>query len=118
MKNVFILFLLLMSVKSVSQNDFNKLNSNGQKQGIWKGFYEESKRLRYEGMFENGNGVGLFSFYDDTKAQSVIATRNFNTLDHSAYTIFYDQKKNVVSEGNVVNNFMKENGNITMKPQK
>ena len=103
MKNVFILFLFLMSVKSVSQNDFNKLNSNGQKQGIWKGFYEESKRLRYEGMFENGNEVGLFSFYDDTKAQSVIATRNFNTLDHSAYTIFYDQKKNVVSEGNVVN---------------
>jgi antitoxin component YwqK of YwqJK toxin-antitoxin module len=103
MKNVFVLFIFLVSLNSFSQNDYNKLNSNGQKQGVWKGFYSDSKRLRYEGTFENGKEVGLFNFYDDTKTQSVIATRNFNITDNSAYTIFYDQKKNVVSEGKVVN---------------
>ena len=66
MKNVFVLFILLVSLNSFSQNDYNKLNSNGQKQGVWKGFYSDSKRLRYEGTFENGKEVGLFNFYDDT----------------------------------------------------
>jgi antitoxin component YwqK of YwqJK toxin-antitoxin module len=47
--------------------------------------------------------VGVFRFYDDTKTASIIATREFNALDDSAYTIFYDQAKNKVSEGKVIN---------------
>lgn len=86
-----------------AQNDFNKLDANGKKDGLWKGFYKESKRLRYEGTFSHGKEVGLFKFFDDTKAGSVIATREFNPNDNSAYTTFYDQAKNKVSEGKVVN---------------
>ncbi|HAT75795.1 MAG TPA: hypothetical protein DCS19_02875, partial [Flavobacterium sp.] len=41
--------------------------------------------------------------YDNTKTKRVIATREFNPKDNSAYTIFYDQLKNKVSEGKVVN---------------
>ena len=86
-----------------AQSNGNPLDSNGKKHGVWKGVYEESKRPRYEGSFVHGKETGLFKFYDDTKIGSVIATRKFSAVNNGAYTIFYDQKNNKVSEGNVVN---------------
>ena len=86
-----------------AQTEFNKLDEKGLKNGVWKGFYEESKRPRYEGTFLHGKETGIFNFFDDTKAKSIIATREFNSKDNSAYTIFYDQNNNKVSEGKVVN---------------
>lgn len=88
---------------SVYSQDFNKLDENGKKHGVWKGVYETSNRPRYEGTFDHGKEVGLFKFFDDTKAGTVIATREFNLKDNSCYTIFYNQNKNKVSEGKVVN---------------
>ncbi len=100
MKNLLIFFF----IHSVCfAQDFNKLDENGNKHGLWKGIYEESKRPRYEGTFDHGKETGLFKFFDDTKAGTVIATREFNPKDNSCYTIFYNQKNNKVSEGKVVN---------------
>lgn len=101
-KGIFVLMFLNVFCL-YAQTDFNKLDEKGKKHGVWKGFYEESKRPRYEGTFEHGKEIGVFNFYDDTKAKSIIATREFNAKDNSAYTIFYDQNKNKVSEGKVVN---------------
>lgn len=98
----YILACLLVSI-SVFAQDINKLDENGKKHGLWKGIYEESKRPRYEGTFEHGKEVGMFKFFDDTKAGTVIATREFNPNDNSCYTIFYNQNKHKVSEGKVVN---------------
>ena len=98
----YILGSLLLSI-SVFAQDLNKLDQTGKKQGLWKGVYEESKRPRYEGTFDHGKEVGLFKFFDDTKAGTVIATREFNSNDNSCYTIFYNQNKNKVSEGKLVN---------------
>ena len=98
-----LVFLLFSALILHAQAEFNKLDEKGNKHGLWKGVYEGSKRPRYEGTFNHGKEIGIFNFFDDTKAQSIIATRNFNTNDNSAYTIFYDQKKNKVSEGKVVN---------------
>lgn len=98
----YLLLSLLISI-SVFAQDINKLDENGKKNGLWKGFYEESKRPRYEGAFEHGKEIGTFKFYDDTKAGTVIATREFNAKDNSCYTIFYNQNKNKVSEGKVLN---------------
>lgn len=100
MKNL--LFLLLTTTIVFSQST-NKLDENGKKHGLWKGIHEESQRPRYEGTFEHGKEVGTFKFFDDTKVGTVIATREFNPKDNSCYTIFYNQKKNKVSEGKVVN---------------
>jgi antitoxin component YwqK of YwqJK toxin-antitoxin module len=97
----YFIFLLLMSFSLFAQ-DYNKLDSNGKKHGVWKGVYEESKRPRYEGTFDHGKEVGLFNFFDDTKVKKVIATREFSKNDNSCYTIFYNQKSNKVSEGKVV----------------
>ena len=93
---------LLISINIFAQ-DINKIDENGKKHGLWKGFYDESKRPRYEGTFEHGKEIGMFKFFDDTKVGTVIATREFNSIDNSCYTIFYNQKKNKVSEGKVVN---------------
>jgi antitoxin component YwqK of YwqJK toxin-antitoxin module len=98
-----VFFLIFASQTLMSQVDYNKLDPQGRKHGAWKGFYEESKRPRYEGIFEHGKEIGKFQFFDDTKAKSIIATREFSTKDNSAYTIFFDQANNKVSEGKVVN---------------
>ena len=90
--------LLLISVAAFSQ-DYNKVDANGKKDGVWKGTYEVSKRPRYEGNFKNGKETGIFKFFDDTKKGDVVATRDFTANDGSSYTIFYDQNKNKVSEG-------------------
>jgi antitoxin component YwqK of YwqJK toxin-antitoxin module len=103
MRNIlFFLFTMLFSVLH-AQTETNKLDAKGLKHGVWKGLYEESKRPRYQGTFEHGKEIGMFQFFDDTQKGDVIATREFNPKDNSAYTIFYDQNKNKVSEGKVVN---------------
>ena len=108
MKITKFLFLIVITVfcfstTLFSQSDFNKLDENGNKNGVWKGIYEESKRPRYEGTFDHGKEIGLFTFFEDTKSRTIIATREFNSKDNSSYTIFYDQNKNKVSEGKVIN---------------
>ncbi|WP_432222020.1 toxin-antitoxin system YwqK family antitoxin [Flavobacterium sp. TMP13] len=97
-----LLFLLLVSCSLFAQ-DFNKLDSKGLKNGVWKGVYQESKRPRYEGTFLHGKETGIFNYYDDTKKGDIVATRDFSANDGSAYVVFYDQNKNKVSEGKVVN---------------
>lgn len=102
-KSSLVLLFWALGFACQAQTDFNKVDENGKKEGLWKGFYPESKRIRYQGTFLHGQEVGLFQFFDDTKVGSVIATREFNAADNSCYTIFYDQVKNKVSEGKLVN---------------
>ena len=98
-----IIFLFMCSHLLTAQVSINALDANGKKEGLWKGIYPESKRPRYEGTFSHGKEVGLFKFFDDTKAGTLIATREFNNEDNVAYTTFYDQSKSKVSEGKVLN---------------
>lgn len=102
-KIVLVIGLVLSFSNLQAQITFNNIDANGKKDGVWKGIYPESKRPRYEGTFSHGKEIGEFKFFDDTKAGAVIATRTFNPNDNVAYTVFYDQNKNKVSEGKVVN---------------
>ncbi|MEC4005341.1 hypothetical protein OX283_011795 [Flavobacterium sp. SUN052] len=97
------LFLFFIFTTSFFAQEVNKLDEKGKKEGLWKGSYEASKRPRYEGNFRHGKEVGMFKFFDDTAAGTLIATREFSTKDNSCYTIFYNQKGSKVSEGKVVN---------------
>ncbi len=103
MRSIIVFLASLLFSVLHAQTENNKLDSKGLKHGLWKGVYEESKRPRYQGTFEHGKEVGVFQFFDDTQKGDVIATREFNPKDNSAYTVFYDQNKNKVSEGKVVN---------------
>lgn len=103
MKQTIKILFLFFSLSLFSQNEINKLDANGKKIGLWKGVFEDTKRPRYEGTFDHDIEVGLFKFFDNTKASNLIATREFNSKDNSAYTIFYDVNKNKISEGKVLN---------------
>ncbi len=96
------MLLLLIGGSMIAQEKINQFDQDGKKHGVWQGHYEESKRLRYKGSFEHGKEVGIFTYYDDTKSASVVATREFSPKDDSAYTIFYNQKKNKISEGKTI----------------
>lgn len=97
------LLIIWFFTTSVFVQEINKLDENGKKNGLWKGVYEESKRPRYVGTFNHGKETGIFKFFDDTAVGTVIATREFDDKDNSCYTIFYNQKKNKVSEGKLIN---------------
>lgn len=96
------LLYIILLIAGVSSAQINQTDASGKRHGLWKGTYEGSGRPKYEGTFEHGKETGTFKFFDDTKAGSVIATREFRP-DGSAWTTFFDQKKNKVSEGLVVN---------------
>lgn len=103
MKNIAtLLMVFFMSMGLFAQEGINKMDDKGQRHGVWKGIYQESKRPRYEGTFDHGKETGTFKYFDDTQAGSVIATRTF-AKDGSCYTTFFDQKGNKVSEGKEVN---------------
>ena len=101
MKNVILLFLLTFSV--VAQEKINQLDEQGNRHGLWKGTHKGTNRPRYEGVFSHGKETGVFNYFDDTKAGTIIATRDFSKGDGSCYAIFYDQKGNKVSEGILLN---------------
>lgn len=100
-KPIFWLFIF-SNLISFAQEKTNQLDENGNKHGSWKGFYEDTKNLKYEGEFKNGKEVGLFTFYDNTIVKSIVATRDFSANDGSCYTIFFNGKFKV-SEGKVIN---------------
>ena len=96
-------FLAITSAFSQNNPAPNKLDSNGKKHGEWNGFFDNSTIVKYEGTFNHGVETGTFTFYNNNPAHTVMATRDFSKQPNAAYTIFYDDLKNKVSEGNVVN---------------
>lgn len=98
-KAKFIVLLTFWSVVCISQN-VDALDAKGLRHGNQKGYYTDSKILRYEGNFNHGKEQGLFTYYANSDKKIVMATRNF-TKNNEAYTIFFDEKGNKVSEGNV-----------------
>ena len=101
MKNVILLFLLTFSV--FAQDTINQFDANGNRHGLWKGTHKETNRPRYEGVFNHGKETGVFKYFDDTKAGTIIATRDFSKSDGSCYAVFFDQIGNTVSERKLLN---------------
>jgi len=103
MKQLFFVFLFLGNLLVIAQDKVNQLDDKGNRHGLWRGTHKESNRIRYEGTFNHGKETGIFKYFDDTKAGTVIATRDFSKGDGSCYAVFYDQKSNKVSEGKLMN---------------
>lgn len=92
---------MLFSVAAFAQG-INKKDAKGERHGLWKGTYEDTKLPRYEGTFNHGKETGLFKFYDNTKGSGVVATRDFKE-DGSCLTTFFDAKGQKTAEGKEVN---------------
>ena len=99
-KNIFF-FLLISQSFLFAQEKINQVDEKGNNHGPWKGYYDDSKNLKYEGFFEHGKEVGVFTFYDNIKTKKIVATRDFSAKDGSCYTIVYNGKFKV-SEGKMI----------------
>ncbi len=80
---------------------FNSVNTEGQKTGYWKKYYDNGK-LRYEGRFEKDKPVGLMrKYYKGGLPQAIM---NFGDNGNTAHAkLFYENGK-IAAEGNYVNN--------------
>ena len=92
---------ILAASTTVYAQDVNKTNAQGNREGVWVGYYPKTNNVKYEGSFKNGKEVGTFKFYADEAEKKVIATKEFKS-DGSVYTIFYKGKKKM-SEGLYIN---------------
>ena len=92
--------LLSASVAVYAQN-VNQTNANGQREGVWVGYYPNTNNLKYEGTFKNGKETGTFKFYADEPEKKLVATKEFKA-DGLVHAIFYNGK-NKMSEGDYVN---------------
>lgn len=100
MKIIFNLLCFIIFSNVVFAQDFNQLNGNGERHGIWKKTFDNTNVLRYEGEFLNGKEIGLFKFYKNIKSKSVLtATKLFNEKNNIAIVKFYTPKGKVISEG-------------------
>lgn len=103
MKKLYLFIILVLSSLIYSQETINQFDKDGKRHGLWKGTYEESKRPRYEGVFEHGTEIGVFKYFDDTKEGKIIATRDFSKGNTTCYVTIFDRKGFIVSEGLLVN---------------
>ncbi len=92
---------VLASSVAVYAQDVNKTNAQGQREGVWVGYYPQTNFVKYEGTFKNGKETGTFKFYADEPEKKLIATKEFKA-DGTVYTVFYKGKKKM-SEGLYVN---------------
>lgn len=92
---------MMCSLSTVYAQDVNKNNAQGQKEGVWVGYYPKTNNIKYEGTFKNDKEQGIFKFYADSNEKKVIATKEFKA-DGSVYAIFYNGKKKM-TEGIYIN---------------
>ena len=87
------------------------MDENGNKQGSWKGYYEDTKNLKYEGEFKNGkyHGRGVYQKYNGFKYEGQFQNDQFNGYG----SIFYTNKTKY--EGGFKNNKAHESGTYTNK---
>ena len=99
MKHIFTYFLLLL-VFTVSSQNINQFDGNGNRHGIWKKNFDNTNVLRFEGQFNHGKEVGLFKFYLNVNKTAVLsATREFLVNDTKAHVKFYASNGKIISEG-------------------
>ena len=94
-KYIFVIYLTFLSLTSFAQSQ-DATDEKGLRHGSWKGYYNDSKILRYVGNFNHGKEQGLFTYYANSDKNIVMATRNFDNKNN-AFTIFYDESKNWIS---------------------
>ena len=63
MKFFILICYFFFFVDQISSQEFNRIDDNGFKQGLWKKNYDWGG-LKYKGEFIDNKEVGFFFFYD------------------------------------------------------
>ncbi|MCH2213647.1 MAG: hypothetical protein MK086_00615 [Flavobacteriales bacterium] len=112
-------YLILILFPALVHGQYNQLDENGEKHGLWQPTYENGQ-FKYNGHFEHGIPVGIFMrWYDDGSLQGEI---NHRTKEVSYAKLFYPQTGVKMAEGiylkqrrDSVWNFYSEDGVLTSK---
>jgi antitoxin component YwqK of YwqJK toxin-antitoxin module len=93
---ILMLVTLLFAVMPLMSQDFNKTDSKGRRQGIWRGFYPNGQ-LRYEGQFKNDKCKGTFKYYDEQG--NLKATNEFDKSGEKALNKTYAPNGRMIATG-------------------
>lgn len=93
---ILMLVTLLFAVMPLMSQDFNKTDSKGRRQGIWRGFYPNGQ-LRYEGQFKNDKCKGTFKYYDEQG--NLKATNEFDKSGEKALNKTYAPNGRMIAMG-------------------
>ena len=98
-----LLYLTLFAFPSIllAQGDVNQMDSHGERHGIWKKMYPNTKKLRYEGQFDHGKEIGTFTFYCEECGDAPTVTKEFNAANAIAKVKYFTIKGKLVSEGDM-----------------
>lgn len=96
----FIYILTILSLSIEAQNTVNQFDSNGNRHGVWRKYFNNTDQLRYEGQFDHGKEIGEFKFYTLNKGKSVLsAVKQFNLENDLATVKFLSSTGKMISEG-------------------
>ena len=95
---VLFLMVILSSHLVMAQNSINQVDSEGNRHGIWKKYYNNN-RVRYVGRFEHGKEVGVFKFYSASNSDNPVIVKEFNDSNDEALVSFYTPSGALESKG-------------------
>lgn len=99
-KVLFILFFTIILTPLFSQQDINKFDESGKRQGIWQKNYSGTSYLRYKGQFSRGKEIDTFKYYKLKNKKSVLsAIKVFSQDSDLVDVIFYASNGKIVSKG-------------------
>jgi len=91
--------ILLLFISGVfAQTEYNKLDSNGKRDGVWKKYWDNN-RIRYHGKFVHGKEVGTFKYYSPATSEFPIIIKKFHDNDDLADVKFFSEQGVIESEG-------------------
>ncbi len=103
MKHYILLYILFLATSITDAQNINQFDANGKRHGIWKKYFENTNKLRYEGEFKHGKEVGIFNFYKLVKKRNVLsATKKFNETNNRAEVVFFSSYGSKLSEGQMI----------------
>lgn len=95
-----VLLILFFTIGLSFSQEINQFDENGNRHGVWKKNFENTKVLRYEGEFNHGKEIGTFKFYQNLDGKATLtATRKFKDDSDLADVTFYSSIGKVISKG-------------------
>ena len=93
------LLTLLLSENIYAQNNCNKTDKHGRRQGKWVDFHDNGQ-MRYKGQFKNNEPVGEFLYYSEDGS---LFAKNNHLKNHITESEIYSPEGKVVAKGNYIN---------------
>jgi antitoxin component YwqK of YwqJK toxin-antitoxin module len=93
---ILIFFCSIFTISS--QEEINRVNEKGDREGTWKKFYNNG-RIRYQGQFEAGKEVGVFNYYSMVSSEHAIIIKTFSKENNIATVEFYSESGVIESKG-------------------